>query len=196
MSDTTNRWEEFLDPELLRGKLISASIYLAAYELLVDSIVERIKGFFAECFNAERPLISQKYKTEVLSRNTSRVYASLSWLQEHDVIDGKDLEAFESIKKCRNEVAHELPRIIAGESKLAFLEQFPVMVALLRKIEVWWIVNLEIPINDDLAEKEIDEAGIVPGPVLNLQLMVDIALGDPDKATYYLNEFRKRRVKP
>lgn len=195
MSDSTTRWEEFLNPELLRGKLISASIYLAAYELLVDSIVERIKSFFTNGFNANGPQVSLKYKVEVLSRNTSLVYASLSWLQEQGAIDDKDVQAFEVIKKCRNEVAHEMPKIISGESEIQFIEQFPVMVSLLKKIEIWWIVNLEIPINPDFADADIDEAGIVPGPVWNLQLMIDVALGEPDKANYYLDEFKKQQIK-
>ena len=196
MSDTRQKWEEFLNPELLREKLISASIYLATYEFLIDRIVERIESFFTNGFDANGPIVSSKYKAEVLSRNTSRVYASLSWLQEQGAIDGKDLAAFEAIKKCRNEVAHELPKLISGESEITFVEQFPVMVALLRKIEVWWIVNLEIPINPDFADADIAEDGIVPGPVLTLRLMIDIALGEPEKANYYLNEFKKRRVKP
>lgn len=196
MSDATTKWEEFLNPELLRGKLISASIYIATFEFLVDSIVERIKSFFINGFDANGPLISPEYKTEVLSRNTSRIYALLSWLQEQNAIDSKDVQAFDKIKKYRNEVAHELPKIISGETGIAFLEQFPVMVSLLKKIEVWWIVNLEIPINPDLADAEIDETGIVPGPVWTLQLMIDLALAEPEKANYYLNEFKKRRIKP
>src|ERR1039458_385518 len=34
-------WEEFLTPEILRNKLISASLYLAAFEMLKDSVVGR-----------------------------------------------------------------------------------------------------------------------------------------------------------
>jgi hypothetical protein len=64
--------------------------------------------------------------------------------------------------------------------------------ALLRKIETWWIVNFETPINPDLEEAEIAEAGIVPGPSLVLQLMTEIALGPPEKSRAFLNEFRKR----
>lgn len=196
MSDTAEKWEGFLNPELLRGKLISASIYLATFEFLIDSIVDRIESFFTDGFDANGPLVSPEYKAEVLSRNTSRVYASLSWLLDQNAIDSEDLQVFEDIKRCRNEVAHELPKIISGEADIRFLEQFPAMMSLLEKIEVWWIVNYEIPINPDFADAEIDEAGIVPGPVWTLQLMIDIALGEPEKANFYLNEFKKWRVKP
>ncbi|MBJ7278541.1 hypothetical protein JHC43_18835 [Marinobacter salarius] len=36
MSDSTRNWEDFLNPEILKTKLISASIYLAAFEILKE----------------------------------------------------------------------------------------------------------------------------------------------------------------
>lgn len=45
MDNSSTRWEDFLNPDVLRPKLISASIYLAAFELLKDAIIERIEDF-------------------------------------------------------------------------------------------------------------------------------------------------------
>lgn len=41
-----------------------------------------------------------------------------------------------------------------------FTQCFEEMVALLRQIELWWIVNVEIPTNPNLDGEEIDESGI------------------------------------
>ena len=68
------------------------------------------------------------------------------------------------------------------------------MVRLLRKIEKWWIVEFEIPINSDFDGKEIDEDGIVPGPVMMLQLMFDVALGPEQEANKYHKEIERRRA--
>ena len=38
--------EDFLNPEILRPKLIVASIYITAFELLKSTIVERIRSFY------------------------------------------------------------------------------------------------------------------------------------------------------
>ena len=65
------------------------------------------------------------------------------------------------------------------------------MVALLRKIEVWWIVNVELETDPDWADKEVDESGIVPGPVMMLQVMMDIALGDDEQAEFYIELYPK-----
>lgn len=70
------------------------------------------------------------------------------------------------------------------------------MVDLLHKIEVWWIVNLEIPLNQDFdGSEEIDESKIMPGSVMMLKVTLDVASGDPEKASYYLDEFRKPNSK-
>lgn len=67
------------------------------------------------------------------------------------------------------------------------------LISLLQKIEVWWIVKFEIPINADFDGAEINESGIVSGAALMTQLMFEITLGEPEKASYYLNEFKRRR---
>jgi len=61
----------------------------------------------------------------------------------------------------------------------------------LNKIEKWWIVNVEIPINSDIHEKEIDENGIIPGPVISLQIMLKVALGSEEESRRYLSESMK-----
>lgn len=192
MNDSTRKWEEFLNPEVLRSKLIAASMYLTAFELLKDSIIDRVRGFYITGFDENDATASSAYNTEVLSLNKSRLYASLLWLKSQNAIDDGDLGSFEAIRICRNAVAHELQRIVAGDLEGSFIEQLPALISLLRKIELWWIVNFEIPTNPEFNEAEIDESGIVPGVVLTIQLMFEISLGDPEKASYYFNEFRKR----
>ena len=39
-------WEEFLNPDVMRPHLIAASIYIAGFEALKDSVVGRIRDFF------------------------------------------------------------------------------------------------------------------------------------------------------
>lgn len=192
MSGARDKWEAFLDPDVLRGKLISASIYIAAYEMLKESIIGRIRDFYSTGFTQEGPETSPEYEREVLSRSRSPLYASLAWLQDNGVIEEADLVKFDAIKACRNQLAHEMSGHLVGSLDVAYLDQLPVLAALLRKIETWWIVKVEIPINPDMRDAEIDESGIVPGPSISLQLMMDIALGDPERSRLYIDEFRKR----
>jgi hypothetical protein len=43
MNDTTRKWEELLNPDVLRTKLVTASTYPAAFERLRDSIIKRVE---------------------------------------------------------------------------------------------------------------------------------------------------------
>lgn len=46
-------WDEFLNPEVMRSRLIAASIYIAGFEALKDAIVGRIRDFFCSAFEGE-----------------------------------------------------------------------------------------------------------------------------------------------
>lgn len=186
-------WEEFLNPEVTRPRLLAASIYIAGFEALKDSVVGRIRSFFWTGFDESGDKINPEYESEVMARSKSPVYASLDWLKELKVIDELDLNTFDRVKKCRNTLAHNLFSVLASDGLPSEFEQcFADMVTLVRKIEVWWIVNVEIPCNPDYYGVDVDEDGIVPGPVMGMQLLMDIALGDEEKSRFYYDEFRKR----
>lgn len=185
-------WEEFLTPDVTRHRLIAASIYIAGFQALKDSVIGRIRAFFWMGFDESGDKIDPKYQSDVLSRNKSPLYASLDWLKGMNVIDDQDLHTFDRVKACRNTLAHKLFSMLGSEGLPADFEQcFTDMVLLLRKIEVWWITNVDIPTNPDYDESDIDEDGIIPGPVIGVQLLFDIALGDDEQNKFYYNQFRK-----
>ncbi|MGB3478134.1 MAG: hypothetical protein WBB67_03125, partial [bacterium] len=116
MDDNVKKsWETFLNPEILRSNLIVASIYITAFEMLKDSIIDRIKNFFTHGFNENGWIVSNEYKKNVLSKDKSQLYASLLWLHEMSAINESDLEQFEAIKKRRNELAHEMSKLLQTE---------------------------------------------------------------------------------
>ena len=186
-------WEEFLNPEVMRPRLIAASIYIAGFEVLKEAIVDHIRDFFWRGFDESGDNIDPRYQSDVLARNKSPVYASLDWLTEMNVIDDADMRVFDRVKACRNTLAHKLFSTLGSEGLPSDFEQrFTEMVALLHKIEVWWITNFEIPTNPDYDGSDINEEGIVPGRLMGIQLLWDIALGDEERSRFYYNEFRKQ----
>lgn len=186
--DTHKQWESFLSPQTLRDRLISASLFITTVELLKESIIGRIRDFYTNGIDENGPDVSTEYKAQVLSRNTKPLYASLSWLVEHEVIVARDLTTFERIKSARNKLAHELPSLVFHGEDFKHVEIFHELVALLRKIEVWWIVNFEIAINPDCDGQEVDEEGIVPGPILTLQMMFEVLTGNEELLNAYQKE--------
>lgn len=180
-------WEQFLSPEVTRERLVSVSLFITAFELLKNSIVRRLRDFYLVGFDPSGKTISPDYQRRVLSRNKSVLYASLSWLEESGAIGPGDLEAFDRIKAARNAIAHGLPELIFNGVRHGLEERFGEAVALLRKIEVWWVVNVDIATDPDYDGAEIDKDKITPGSVLMIQMMLDVAAGNDE----YLKHFKK-----
>lgn len=191
MASTTDKWERFLDPEVVRPSLFLATMFITTFEILKDSIVDDVRDFYTDGFDEHGPTVGTEYQSKVLSKNKSPLYASLQWLRENDAIDDDDLVTFEKLKITRNQLAHQLFAVVTGQVESAHQAQFAALVALLRKIGVWWVVNVEISTNPDFDGQEIDEAGIVPGAVLSLQMLIEVASGN----TELLERWRKERVK-
>jgi len=191
-SDIHESWENFFNPDVMRPLLITASIYITAFEFLKESIIGQIRDFYSMSpFEADEDS-KREYREMVLSRKKSPLYASLDWLKENGAINEQDIDSFNSIRTCRNELAHNLFEKISENSFPDIEPLFRSMVDLLNKIEVWWIVNFELATNSDFDNAEVDESKILPGPVLVLKMMVDVALGDEANSTYYYNEFKKK----
>ncbi|MCF6259110.1 MAG: hypothetical protein L3J98_02960 [Gammaproteobacteria bacterium] len=188
-------WERTLHPETLKSNIITASIFSMAFEMLKSSIIQKIEDFFINGFDKNGMIISPEYKEKVLSLNRSPLYASLKWLQNSEAIDDTDLKNFEHIKRCRNTLAHEMLEFASNGVDFDVADTFEQMVVLLRKIEIWWFVNLEMAINPDAYPDDLDIEQVVPGPVWSLQMLLDVALGPEEEARKYYDEFVKQKEK-
>ena len=189
MNKFAERWERFLDPDVVRPSLFIATMFITTFEILKDCVVDRLRDFFIDGIDENGPVVGSEYQTEVISRNKSVLYATIDWLREHEVIDAQDVETFEQLKKTRNQLTHQLFDVVTGQVESQHESQFEVLVSLLRKIELWWLVNVEIATNSDFDNKDIDEEGIVPGALLSLQILIQVASGN----TELLAQWRKVR---
>ena len=70
-------------------------------------------------------------------------------------------------------------------------KRFKELADLIYKIELWWVVNVEIATDPDLCSQDIDEKGILPGRLIGLQMLCDIALGSEEQSKRYQEEFQK-----
>jgi hypothetical protein len=193
--DVKKSFEDFLNPDIMRFRLVAASVYIAAYEsLLMAAIKERPREMYNTGWSEKEGfIVGREYKEKVLSRNTSELYASFDWLREHGAVSYADLAVLDRVKTCRNHLAHRLLQFLGKEGLPPNFEQcFGEMAGLLHKIEKWWIVEVELPCSGDFRPEDIEYDGIVPGRVMTLRLMCDIALGDEDARKYYYEEFKKR----
>ena len=192
MTDTESSWEKFLHPETLRGNLIGVALFISAFEMFKRHVIEKPETFFTNGFDQNGLIIDERYKTDVLSKAKSRLYASLLWFKEMGAINDVDIQVFDTIRKHRNEVVHELMDFLSNAKRNLAPNIFQSLVALLAKIEKWWLINFEMAINPDMVPDSVNEEDVIPGPIWSLRLMLDIALGNEPEEGYYFKAFKKK----
>lgn len=187
-------WEIFLNPQSLRAHLTSASIYIAGFEVLKEAIIQRIRDFLLVDDEDAGERFKIEYASHVLALDKSPVFASLYWLKKNGAIETRDIEVFGHVKACRNALSHKLLLIVSSQGLPDNFDIcFRQMVELLRKIEVWWIRNIDMPSSFQAADKEVEDKDIIPGRILMIQMLCDIALGNEVESRKYYDGFQMRK---
>lgn len=186
-----DQYENFLNPDELKSNLIFDALYVCAFEILKDCILSRIRVFFSDGFDGNEFTVGADYQKKVLSLNKSPIYASLMWLRNMEIIDDKDIETFETIKTCRNYIAHEMIDAISNGIEAEYINNFGSIIELLDKIETWWIINVDIATDPNFDGHSVDKNEILPGSIAYLKLMQNIALGDEEEASKYYKWFQQ-----
>jgi hypothetical protein len=189
-------WDKFLNPKTLQSNLIAASIFITSYEILKNSIIDQIKSFFTHGFDENGPIVSESYEKKVLmldgKRNVFR--ASIAWLKANDVIDVADEQSITELTDHRNQLAHQLPKFLAESGKDVELARLEILVALVTKIDRWWIINVELAIRDDIDPDQVQPERIVSGNMIFLQLLMTTAAG-ANSTELYDEWLRQRKAR-
>lgn len=158
----------------MRTNLLMVSLYLAAFEILKSTVTDRTENFFTFDDVNGQPQLHPKYQ-EVASLNKNPLQASLLWLKQNDAITSDDVLMFDIIRQHRNELAHQLPHFLIDTSRNIDTQNFENIRYLLRKIETWWIQQVDIPSNSDYDGIEIRDEDIQPGSVTVLDAIIEMA---------------------
>lgn len=172
-----NDFEKILNPNLLKNNLISISLFITAFELLKQSIIDKPKLMYLNGFNEKGFIYGVEYDQDVLSRNKSPVFASLDWLKEHDIIENIDIEYFKKVKNYRNEVAHQMVDFVTDKARDLDFSIFQILIDLMKKLEKNWFLYFEIELKPALYEsKLINFDKFKSGNELLIQLITELAL--------------------
>lgn len=180
-------WKSFLNPEILKANLIKSSLYIAAFEMLKDSIIDHPKTLFTDGYE-DGLIVDENYKSKILSRNKSPLYASLDWFKEMETIKQADIEVFNNLKEYRNKLSHEMASsIFKGIDDEEFTKLFSELIILYEQIEKWWVINFELAIEPEINIKNVDD--VYSGSILMLKLMLDVAFSGEEESWKYYNEY-------
>jgi len=153
--DYQERLLRVLDKDVLTENLAKAGLYSLAFQMLQDSIIQRPEGFFT----MGEPT-KQSYKTKVLDLNPdSKLFASCRWWQQQGVLTEQDIQEFRQLRQHRNEIVHALPNVLLNPDIQVDERKLTTIYQLLCKIDRWWIMEIEIPTNEDFEGQDIDAPG-------------------------------------
>lgn len=123
-------------------------------------------------------MLNEQYKDEVTKVHKDLLFASCLWLRRNNVITESEVKEIENIRRHRNQVVHELPRLLSDTDLNLNTGYFLRIRELLKKIEVWWAKNVVIPANEDFDGVEVNEEDIQPGGVIVLDYIISAAIAD------------------
>src|SRR5688572_21629831 len=100
-----------LEVSAIQGTLVRAGLYLAGFELLRSDVVSRTKDFFLAGFDERGLTYSPEYE-KVRALDADIYVASAKWLVTVGAVTAAQTEELVQIRRHRNEIAHELPKLL------------------------------------------------------------------------------------
>jgi len=182
-------WKKFFNPKEIKKNLIDASLFLSFYEILNNEVVERIFSVYSNNYRDGKWIASEEYKKEIIGRkiygtknkDTNIFLSSCQWLVDNSVISQNEYDQIVKIKEHRNRIAHDLTKFLFDSECIIDKELFNQMKVLTIKIEKWWILEFEIPINPEFDGQDIDTENIISVQQFILDYILNIATTDIDE---------------
>jgi hypothetical protein len=106
-----------------------------------------------------------------LARHKSRFEASLLWLVESNALSEEQAARIRKLRDHRNEVAHELPKMLLEPGRDVDIALIREMRELIGALGRFW-GRIEVDINPDLAGREIADEDIQSGILLLMNHLV------------------------
>lgn len=165
--------DEFLqnisDKNTIQNHLTFMALYIALYENFTATFIENVKAFLCDLSikdgklnYRETTLYREKIKNRVIDQNGNKdaLKATMLWLQDKGAMSAQDYSDFLQIKSIRNTYAHEMPRLIIEGVPLENIQWFFKLLELYRKLDKWWINEIELPISGIVLPGTYDESNV------------------------------------
>lgn len=170
---------KLLDNAVLRRNLTLCALYIGAYEMLKDAIVDQIRKHFIPEHWSEpaREAAMRRYEIEVHRRHKRELEAALRWLVEANAITEEEAVFVASVTEHRNLIVHELVRFLTDRHREVRTEDLTRIQRLVRKIDAWWATNVDFSVLAAIGEiSEVpDQSEVHSGPSLVLQYILEAA---------------------
>lgn len=184
-----------LDEKRLKPNIHFASLYVLYYECLKDSLIELPKSFFCNHTEFKDGNIivheSEEYKENVRNLDYHIENASFKWFIIVGAVSEEDYFSFEKLRKFRNKIVHELLFCLSKGFNKYEVKYLVELIEIYRKIEKWWINEVEIPTSGDI-HGPYDSENVISGQGLILEIIQDILINAGKDSEALFIEFLKQ----
>lgn len=178
------------------------ALFIGIYEHLEDTVLEHVEAFLCEEVHVnEEGKWKFKHSEEYIERiktrivdekgNKNKLKATMLWFVDEGAITQDDYATFLELKELRHSFAHEMTKHIweglREENAIAIVQ----LMELYRKIEKWWINEIEIPTTKDFPLDDYDREGVTSTALFTFEMMFNVLYGD--KSEEYLALIRDLR---
>lgn len=170
------RLNEKLAPKSVVSTLVRAGCLLSAYELIKSEVVGKVYEFFWRGFVDGRHLYDDtSYQQSVLQRNPKSKYrASCDRLVEMGALGSGQVATLEEIHVHRQEIAHELPKLLIDPEFEVKTDLLAAAVEAVRCLGVFW-GSIEVDTSPDWDGEQVDYQQIKSGSYLLMEYLASIA---------------------
>lgn len=153
----------------IREQLIFAGLLLMIFERFKTYVVDQVDGFFSDHIEIKdgglkytrgekfKAIIKEKGAGEPGQHGNRAFRGALHWFYDLGAITKSEFDEVERIYALRNEIGHELLRIIADDAKDPIklddvLKTFSVYVKIVR----WWVKEVEATTDPEFDQEKYD----------------------------------------
>jgi len=182
------------DGTAIRDQLIYAGLILTIFERLKTCVIDHVDGFFSDHIQIEdghltytrgaqfKNIIKEKGAGEPGQHGNKAFRSALHWFHELGAITTIELDEVERIYILRNEIGHELFRIIADDTKNPIeLNDVLIAFSVYLKITRWWVKEVEATTDPRFDAEKYDNTDwdkVESMDTLLLREIIRKALGD------------------
>lgn len=173
-------WNNILDEEILKFNVNFSAMFVLNYECLKDYMISQLRDFYCDMTVNNDELVykeSAEYKKYVRILDKNVEDASLKWYVQEKIITQEEFDTYQSIRKRRNDITHELLKNLNNGYIEADAVLFSKMLEIYVKIDKWWINEIEIPISGETIPDDYDRDGVCGGQAMVLDIINSIILG-------------------
>ena len=187
MDDVLQKFENICDKNALETYLSYMALFIGLYEQMIDMVEERVEWFLCNEFHFEngkfKCIHSKEYNEMIKSRrvdeqgNKNALKATMLWFQSVGAITEADYKDFLRFKKIRDSYVHQMSKHIwegLNESEAPTIFE---LLSLYNKIDIWWINEVEIPIDGRFVNADYDHDGVQSFPLITFKMILDTMYG-------------------